>query len=133
LLYVLLIRAPIDSRNRKKFLLRNNGKIILCITDAAKYDPLTPTLRIALVDNHVIHDIVIFDGTISNNKYDGFDWDTMISRESGFPFLVEICANKLRQHNLKSEFDAFFKKEIDSTQLLGVIKRTAVERPFTPR
>jgi len=72
-----------------------------------------------------IDDIVLFDATKPNNQYDGFEWDTMISRSHGFPVLVRIESKNILQQSLKEEFRWYFKKEIDFVQLKGCIKRKA--------
>jgi hypothetical protein len=70
-----------------------------------------------------IHEVVVFDPTKPNNHYDGFEWDGMISRNLGFPILLNFTEEQISQHSLKNEFTAFFKKEIDWIQLKGCIKR----------
>ena len=78
-----------------------------------------------------IDEIVVFDASRPNNQYDGFDWDRMISRRSGFPLLVSIDRRSLSQQSLKNEFIAFFRKEIDWTYLKAYIKTKVDEKKST--
>lgn len=43
-LYFVLIKGPIDSRKKKQFLARNDGKIILCVTKAVSIRISKPNL-----------------------------------------------------------------------------------------
>ncbi|HEY8935122.1 MAG TPA: hypothetical protein VIM65_07875 [Cyclobacteriaceae bacterium] len=122
ILYLSIVKGPILSLKRRKFLKRNSGKIILCISPGGKYKLFQSTYHDELMSIG-IHDIVVFDPTKPNNHYDHFKWDGMISRSLGFPILLKFTEDQVTQQSLKNEFIAFFKKEIDLIQLKGCIKR----------
>lgn len=69
-----------------------------------------------------VNDTVAFNGEIPNNSYDSYVWDQLINRGMGFPLLIKIHSKGISQTPLKDDFQAFFKKEIDLTQLLGSMK-----------
>lgn len=123
ILYMSVVKGPIHSFKRRKFLKRNSGKVVLCISPGRKYKLFREAHNDELVAMG-IHDIIVFDPTRPNNYYDGFEWDGMISRNLGFPILLTFTEKHVIQSSLKNEFIAFFKKEIDLIQLKGCIKRT---------
>jgi hypothetical protein len=121
ILYFVLVRGPIDSYKKKQFLARNNGKVILCVTTSRKYQNFK-TILIDQLFEIGVNDVVVFNNQIPNNIYDNFDWDHLITRGKGFPLLLQIHKTQINQFALKPDFQSFFKKEIDLTQLLSSIK-----------
>lgn len=121
ILYHILVKAPLDNSKKRKFLKRNEGKMLLCVTTSMKYNSFKSDF-INELKGIGINDVAVFNGEIPNNKYDNYDWDQLIKRERGFPILLQIHREGISQTSLKADFQAFFKKEIDSTQLLGSIK-----------
>lgn len=121
ILYFVLVRGPIDSYKKKQFLIRNKGKVILCVTTSSKYQNFKTVFFNQLFDIG-INDVVVFNCQIPNNTYDSFDWDHLITRAKGFPLLLQIHQTQINQFALKTDFQAFFKKQIDLTQLLDSIK-----------
>lgn len=121
ILYLSVVKGPIFSFKRRKFLKRNSGKILLCISPGAKYKELQSAYNDE-IKSLGVYEIVVFDPTKPNNQYDGFDWDTMISRNLGFPILVNFNTEQIIQESLKSEFRSYFKKEIDWIELKSCIK-----------
>lgn len=121
LLYFFLIKEPLENSKRKKFLKRNEGKTLICVTTSVKYNSFKENFINELKEIG-IDEVVVFNGEIPNNNYDNYDWDRLIKREKGFPLLLQIQNKVIEQTPLKTDFQAFFKKEIDLTQLLGSIK-----------
>lgn len=121
ILYFLLIKAPIDSAKKRKFLRRNEGKTILCVTTSPKYDVFKDKFLNELTGIG-IQDVVPFNCEIPNNMYDNYEWDGMIARGNGFPVLVTIRRKSIEQTSMKEDFHAFFKRKIDATKLIGSIK-----------
>jgi len=127
ILYFLGVKAPMVAVRKKSFLRRNAGKQILCISPGRKFQVFYSTYRSEILSLG-IDDVTLFDATKPNNEYDGFEWDTMISRV-GFPLLVTIEAKGVSQQSLKEEFRWFFRKEIDFIQLKGCIKGKVQKLP----
>lgn len=121
ILYMSIVKGPILSFKRRKFLRRNSGKVLLCVSPGGKYKTFQSIYHDE-IKSLGVYEIVVFDPTKASNQYDGFDWDTMISRNIGFPILLNFNAEQIVQQSLKSEFLAYFKKEIDWIQLKGCIK-----------
>jgi len=122
LLYFFVVRAPIDTFQKNAFLKRNADKKILCVSRGRKFQTLLSRYRDEILGLGV-DEIVLFDASSPNNRYDGFEWNSMISRVSGFPVLVTINGKALSQESLKVEFMSYFKKEIDWVELKRCIKR----------
>ncbi|HRG07250.1 MAG TPA: hypothetical protein PLJ08_01630, partial [Cyclobacteriaceae bacterium] len=112
ILYFVLIKGPIDLRKKKQFLSRNKGKVILCVTTSGKYNNFKTKFANEL-STIGVNDTVAFNGEIPNNMYDNYDWDQLIKRENGFPLLLHVRNKEIIQIPLKTDFQAFFKKEID--------------------
>jgi hypothetical protein len=122
LLYFLLIHGPVSTFKKYKFLKRNAGKRILCVSAGRKFQ----TWRADHWEEILvlgIDDVVVFDSKIADNQYDNFEWDRMIARDAGFPVLITINGTVITQQSLKIEFLSFFKKEIDWMQLQEFIRR----------
>jgi hypothetical protein len=122
LLFFFFVKGPILIFKKNSFLKRHEGKQILCTSPGRKLHVFHSAYRSDILSLG-IDDIVVFDATKPNNKYDGFEWDPLIFRGPGFPLLISISGGKIFQQSLKSEFSGYFKKEIDWVQLKGCIKR----------
>lgn len=119
-LYMVLIQAPLDKRRLNKFMKDHEGSVVLCITNSPKYKFIDGDFRETL-NAKGVHRVVMFDGTIGDNKLDDFNWDRLINRYTGFPQLVVFEKGKVNGIPLKDDFSAFFRKEIDKAQLIGSI------------
>lgn len=122
LLYFLIIHGPVSAFKKYRFLKRNAGKRILCVSTGRKYQVWWTDYREEILALG-IDDVVVFDSNRSDNQYDNFTWDAMILRDAGFPVLIHINDKVITQHSLKVEFLSFFKKEVDWKQLQEYIKR----------
>jgi hypothetical protein len=119
--YQVAIKAPIDLWRKRKFLKRNNGKVILCITTSARYRNWLASYADDLRQLG-INEVVVFNSEITTNQYDNYEWDSLIGRSNGFPILLQFHLKGIDQIPLKVAFQSFFKNEIDGTQLLEFIK-----------
>ena len=104
------------SQERKRFIKRNSGKKVLCVSPGRKYQQLCKQRRAELLVMG-IDDIVVFDSGKRNNRYDNFEWDQMIAREKGFPVLVEFRRRSIMQLSFKNEFRAFMQREVNWREL----------------
>ncbi|MBT1689304.1 hypothetical protein [Dawidia soli] len=118
----IVIKELIYRFRKNRFFRRNAGKRILCVTHGQRYRVFQARYgnQLLLLG---IDEIVVFDVSKNDNRYDGFVWNNMIASRDGFPLLVTLQGKTMVQQTLRHEVFAFLNKEIDWLQLEECIKR----------